>query len=109
MGKTETSKKHTRCFDDIPIVKSSKKIQTRPFDPEAKLRDKDFVAKAFFEALCDGDQEAALEILQGYIEAKKKTEIAKQENMPVSTVYQAFSKKGNPTIKTVARVMHSTK
>ena len=71
------------------------------------MRDKDFVAKALFEALSDGDEEAALEIIMAYVKAVGKGEIAKHENMAISTVYHALSRRGNPTLKTVAKVLHA--
>lgn len=107
MTKKKTSHRQEECFEDIPIVTPSKKIKVKRFDPESKLRDRDFVAKALFEALSDGDEEAALEIIIAYVHAVKKTEIAKHEEMATSTVYHALSKNGNPTLKTVAKVLHA--
>lgn len=91
----------------MPIKMTSKRIKVKRFDPESKLRNKAFVAKALFEALSDGDEEAALEIIIAYVKAVKKTEIAKQEKMATSTVYHALSGRGNPTLRTVAKVLHA--
>lgn len=84
-----------------------KEIKVKRFDPAAKLRDKDFIAIALFQALSDGDGEAALEIIIAYVKATRKLDIAKDENMALSTVYHALSEKGNPTLKTVAKVLHA--
>jgi probable addiction module antidote protein len=108
MVKKKTSKKLKECFEDVPIVRpTSKKVKVRRFDPDSKLRDKNFVAQALFEALSEGDEEAALEIIIAYVHAMKKSEIAKQEQMATSTVYQALSPKANPTLRTVARLLHA--
>lgn len=107
MAKRKTSKEPEECFEDIPIVTPSKEVKVKRFDPESKLRDRDFVAKALFEALSDGDEEAALEIINAYVRAVKKTEIAKHEKMATSTVYHALSSNGNPTLRTVAKVLHA--
>ncbi len=107
MTKKKISKGRGECFEDIPIVTPSKEIKVKRFDPESKLRDRDFIAKALFEALSDGDEEAALEIIIAYVKAVKKTEIAKHEHMATSTVYHALSPKGNPTLRTVAKVLHA--
>lgn len=79
----------------------------RAFGLRAKYSGLCLVAKALFEALSDVDEEAALEIIIAYAKAVKKTEIAKHEHMATSTVYHALSPKGNPTLKTVAKVLHA--
>lgn len=107
MTKRKISKKPEECFEDIPIVVPAKDVKVKRFDPESKLRDKNFVASALFEALSDGDEEAALEIIIAYVKAMKKTEIAKHEEMAASTVYHALSPKGNPTLRTIAKVLHA--
>ncbi len=107
MTKKKTLKKREECFNDIPIVKPSKQVKVKKFDPEEKLRDKNFVAQALFDALSEGDEEAALEIINAYVQAMKKTEIAKHEKMATSTVYHALSPKANPTLKTVAKLLHA--
>lgn len=107
MPKKKISKKRAECIDDMPIVVSSKKMKTKRFNPSSRLKDKDFIAKALFEALTEGDAEAALEIINAYVKAVQKAEIASGEHMPTSTVYHALSEKGNPTLKTVAKVLHA--
>jgi len=44
----------------MPIVILKKTIKTKKFDPAKKLRDPNFVAKAFFQALQDNHIDAAL-------------------------------------------------
>lgn len=107
MVKKKTSKKREKCFEDVPIIKPSRPAKIKKFAPEDKLKDKEFVAKALFEALSDGDEAAAIEIINAYIAASTKTAIAKHEKMPTSTVYHALSSKGNPTLKTIAKVLHA--
>jgi probable addiction module antidote protein len=107
MIKKKTSRRQEECFEDIPIVIPKKEKKVKRFDPESRLRDRDFVAKALFEALSDGDEEAALEIIIAYVKAVGKTEIAKHENIATSTVYHALSGRGNPTLRTVAKVLHA--
>ena len=107
MAKKKISKKPEGCFEDLPIVTPSKVVKTKRFNPETKLTDRAFIATALFEALSDGDEEAALEIINAYVKAVKKAEISKNEQMATSTVYNALSPNGNPTLRTVAKMLHA--
>jgi len=108
MSRISRSKKPDLCLDDMPIVTPKKWIKTKKFDPAKKLRDPNFVAKAFFQALQDNDIDAALDILDGYLMATGKGEIARQGNIPSSTVYHALSHGSNPTLRTVAKLLHAS-
>ena len=91
MNKISKSKKRALCLHDMPIILPRKNVKTKKFDSAKKLRDPNFIAKAFFQALQENDTDAALEILDGYLMATGKMEIAKQANIPSSTVYNALS------------------
>ena len=65
------------------------------------------MAIAFFEALADNDTEAALDAIEGYLLAVGKPELAKRANLSPSTVYHALSRGANPTLKTIARIVHA--
>lgn len=108
MSKISKSRKRELCLDDMPIVAPKKTIKTKKFDPAKKLRDPNFVAKAFFQALQDNDIDAALDVLDGYLMATCKGEIAKQGSIPSSTVYNALSHGSNPTLRTIARLLHAS-
>lgn len=108
MSKINRSKKRDLCLADMPITTTKKGVKTKKFDPAKKLRDPNFVAKAFFQALQDNDIDAALDILDGYMMATGKVEIARQGNIPTSTVYHALSQGSNPTLRTVAKLLHAT-
>ena len=105
MNKKSKSKKRSLCFDDMPIVATRKKLKKKKFDPAKKLRDSNFVAKVFFQALAENDIDAALEVLNGYLMAIGKSEIARQGSIASSTVYHALSYGSNPTLKTVAKLL----
>ena len=107
MAKTKISKKRDLSIDDLPIVHSSKKARIKPFNPSEQLAEKEFIAKALFEALCEGDEEAFIEIVNAYVEVISKTELVKRTKIPQSTLYHALSPHGNPTLKTIAKVMHA--
>jgi len=107
MNKSSKSKKHGKCFSDFPIVKKRKGLKTKRYDPAKKLRDPKFVAEAFFQALSENDVEAALDALEGYLMATGKATLSKEGNIAPSTVYNALSEGANPTLKTVARLLHA--
>ncbi len=76
-----------------------KGVKLKRFNAAEKLSDFSLVATAFFEALEDEDVEEALEILEGYLLTKRKAS--------PSTVHQSLSRKVNPTLKTVAKLLHA--
>jgi DNA-binding phage protein len=47
-----------------------------------------------------------LEIIGIYLEAANKTQMAKKASVARSTVYQSL-KGGNPTVKTLAKLVHA--
>ena len=53
-----------------------------------------------------GDSEGVVEIIQKYLEGVNKTELAEAELMARSAVYNTLKSK-NPTIKTLARLVHA--
>lgn len=63
------------------------------------------VAEALLQSLEDDDVEAFLEILDAYLKVNR-TKIAKQTKLSRTTIQNALSKKGNPTIRTIAKIVH---
>ncbi len=57
------------------------------------------------QCLIDNDAEAFIEILDSYLRVNR-SHVARKANLPRSTISLAFSKKGNPTIKTIAKIVH---
>ncbi len=62
---------------------------------------------AIWECLKNGDSEGVIEIIETYLEAVNKSYIAKKASVARSTVYQSL-KGGNPTIKTLAKLIHAS-
>jgi len=77
-----------------------KKSTSKDFFKNEKL-----VAEALLQCLIDNDTEAFMEILDSYLRVNR-TQIAQKADLPRSTVSLAFSSKGNPTIKTIAKIVH---
>lgn len=88
----------------MPILKNKKK-GARKHKPSDFFRAHDKVAAALLQSLEDNDAGAFLEILDAYLRVNR-TKTAKQANLSRTTVQQALSKRGNPTIRTIAKIVH---
>lgn len=107
MRRKKRLKKPGFCLKDYPSVSLKKNAKVTPFDASERLSDFNLVATAFFEALQDDDVEGALEVLEGYLMTKKKRDLSRKGKIPSSTIYHSLSKKANPTLKTVAKILHA--
>lgn len=75
------------------------------WNPEDTFMDFQKVGAALLECLVDNDPETFIEILESYLRINK-LQVAKNANMSRSTVQLALSKGGNPTLKTLAKIVH---
>ncbi|MES2122103.1 MAG: hypothetical protein V4492_04915 [Chlamydiota bacterium] len=74
-------------------------------DPFKTLLDEQLVAQAFWECLKDNDPEGAMEVISAHLTALNKAQFAKESDIPRSTVYYSMKSK-NPTLRTVAKLIH---
>lgn len=74
-------------------------------DPLKTLANEKLVAQAFWECLRDNDPEGAAEIIAIHIVALNKSRLAKEEEIPRSTIYHSLRNK-NPTLRTIAKLIH---
>jgi len=105
MTKKKTLKKQKLCFNDMPIIKSGKNSNLRDHDPSEFFKQHDKVAEALLMSLEENDVSAFLEILNTYL-LINRTKTAKETNLSRTTVQNALSGKGNPTIRTIAKIIH---
>ena len=105
MTKKKISKKQKFCLNDMPIVKSKKNTPSLDHKPSAFFKSHEKVAEALLQSLEENDADAFLEILDAYLKVNR-TRIAKEANLSRTTVQNALSKKGNPTIRTIAKIVH---
>lgn len=77
----------------------------RESNPTRELLDEKLISAALWECLKEGDSEGFLEIINAFFAASKKARLAKKASVARSTVH-AF-RDGNPTIKTVAKLVHA--
>lgn len=106
MLKKKTSKKQEFSFKNMQETKISKK-KTIPWRPEDSLMNLEKVGAALLECLIDNDTETFIEILESFLRINK-LQTAKNANMSRSTVQLALSKSGNPTLKTLAKIVHES-
>jgi DNA-binding phage protein len=76
------------------------------YDPTEALLDEDRIGRAIWECLKDGDAEGVIEIIRIHLEAVNKTQLARAARLPKTTLYHSFKNK-NPTIKTLAKLIHA--
>jgi DNA-binding phage protein len=107
MGKTKTLDARKRSSANTPKrtlrIKKGKKV----FRHEAykSTTDENLIAKAFWECLKNNDPESAAEVIAIHINALNKLKLSKDEEIPRSTIYHILKNK-NPTLKTVAKLIH---
>lgn len=92
-------------LESMPILKNKKGVRTAKHHPEAFFRSHKKVAEALLQSLEDNDAGAFLEILDAYLRINR-TKIAQKTLLSRTTVQKALSKTGNPTIRTIAKIVH---
>jgi DNA-binding phage protein len=105
MIKKKTSKKQKLSFEDIPIFKTKKSELSFKHKSKNFFKSHDKVATALLQSLEENDADAFLEILDAYLRVNK-TRIAKEANLSRTTIQNALSRGGNPTIRTIAKIVH---
>jgi DNA-binding phage protein len=107
MLKRKKSKKRGFSLENIPTLKVNKRAKLEKHDSGNFFKDFDKVGTALLESLVQNDTGAFIEILDAYLKVNR-AQIAKRTKMSRSTVQHALSKKGNPTLKTIARIVHES-
>ncbi|HKY99834.1 MAG TPA: hypothetical protein VJ112_01580 [Rhabdochlamydiaceae bacterium] len=87
-------------------MKLKKDTGIRESNPREELLDEELIGRAVWECLKEGDSEGVIEVIRTYLEAVNKTEIARESSMARSTMYHTLKSK-NPTIKTLAKLVHA--
>jgi DNA-binding phage protein len=88
------------------MMKLKKDTGVRESNPTEELLDEELISRAVWECLKEGDSEGVIEVIRAYLEAVNKTEIAREASMARSTMYHTLKNK-NPTIKTLAKLVHA--
>ncbi|MDX8431157.1 MAG: hypothetical protein SNF33_05065 [Candidatus Algichlamydia australiensis] len=78
----------------------------RKCNPTKELLNEKFVSRVIWECLKDGDAEGVIEVIETYLETLNKSELSNKTNLSRSTVYNTI-KSRNPTLKTLAKLVHA--
>ena len=97
-----TQKKYTESGSVTKFKKTPHK-----YNPMKDLLDEQLIAKAVWECLKDNDPDGVIEILDVHFRAKNKSKLAREHDLPRTTLYHAFKSK-NPTLHTLAKLVHAT-
>ena len=79
----------------------------REHNPSTYLTDSENLGKAIVECLENNDPEGVMEVISIHLEAINKTKLSKDNQLHRQTLYSAL-KHRNPTIKTLAKIMHDS-
>ncbi len=107
MIKKKISKKQELTWDTISItnIDPTKLRGLKEVRPANFFKNHAKVGEALLECLIANDTEAFIEILDAYLKVNRSG-VAKKAKLARSTVQQMFSKRGNPTLKTIAKIVH---
>ena len=105
MARAKTLTKRKKFTRTGSMTKFKKRPQ--PYNPMKDLLDEELIARAIWECLKENDPDGVIEILEAHIGAKNKSQLAKEHDLPRTTLYHAFKSK-NPTLHTLAKLVHAT-
>jgi DNA-binding phage protein len=107
MDKTKTSKKRQRSLARSAKLNLAKVPGLTRANPLKELTDPEKTGLAILECLQNNDPEGVMEMISIYLDALDKAQLRKKNKLPKSTMYSAL-KHRNPTIKTLAKIMHDS-
>jgi probable addiction module antidote protein len=105
MNKKRTSRKREFSLADIPRFEIPDSVHLTEFDTTKFFQNRDTIGKALLECLIDNEPKHFMEILESFVRVNKRC-IAREAAISRATVHNAFSKRGNPTLKTIAKIVH---
>ncbi len=106
MDKKKTLKKPKRQPKKSMVING---IELISHDPSAIFKSHKEIKQALSESLIDGDKEAFVDILSGYVRAHNILEVCRRTGLSRTVVYEAISENGNPSLDTLCKIMTSFK
>lgn len=82
-------------------------VKLTKHDPSLIFKNHKEIKKALSEALIDGDKDAFVEILSGYVRAHNILEVCRRTKLSRTVVYAAIGVNGNPSLETLCKIMTS--
>ncbi len=105
MVKAKTSTRQRKFTGNGSMTKWKK--QPRQYDPKKNLLDEHLIAEAIWECLKENDPDGVIEVLEAHFRAINKSKLAREHDLPRTTIYHAFRTR-NPTLQTLAKLVHAT-
>jgi len=106
MDKTKTLSRQKKSLKNILKLEVKPGATLELYNIGEVVLEEGFLGKAVAECLLNNDPDGVIEVISIYLDALNKTTLAKSAGIQRSTLYQALKGK-NPTIKTLAKVIHS--
>jgi len=105
MVKKKISKKQELCLDDLPKRRLKSKSRVLKVSSLSRLADKNLIFESLWECLIDQDLDSFKEILKSHIDAVGMSELSKKTKASKRTMYRTLSEEGNPTLKSISRIV----
>ena len=80
-------------------------VRLSPHDPNSIFKKHKEIKAALTESLMDGDKEAFVEILAGYVRAHNILKVCRRTGLSRTVVYEAIGDHGNPSLDTLCKIM----
>lgn len=106
MAKKKISVQQRKFSKNASTKEKGNKMSIDVYDPTQALLDEERIGRAIWECLKNGDSEGVMEIIQIHLDAVNKTRLSNEAKIPKTTMYHALRSK-NPTIKTLAKLVHA--
>ncbi len=107
MIKKKTSKKLNGYFESMPNLKmKNKKNRTTQFHAVKRMKDKKYISKALWECIISNDTVGFKEIIRSHLNLVQKEEFAKKTGLSKKDLSYIVSKKGNPTLDNISKVIY---
>ena len=91
---------------DLPSIKDINMEGLKEERPREWLLNPNNIGKAIMECLMENDPEGVVEVISIYLRALNKEKFRQKAEIGKSTYYYLMKSK-NPTIKTLAKIVHS--
>lgn len=106
MPKAKTSRTQNVSSRNTPTRKLKAGLRLKPYDPTKALLDEDRIGRAIWECLKNEDTEGVIEVISIHLAAKNKAHLIEETDIPKTTFYHSLRSK-NPTLKTLAKLVHA--
>ena len=104
MAKNGTSHKRGEFWRGTE-VRLKPGANVKPYDPTVTLRDPNFIRKAIFEALAEGDYPAVIDIYRSHLRVLNRTKTASALKVSRQYVHKMLKPSNTPSLRTFTAFM----